>query len=92
MTNPAYRGSVIKIISIALAFWLVLAGGAAAAPLVVGYSAVTSVFLPFWIGKENGFYKKERRCRYPTRVHRQLDDHGAGDVCAPGGHLDGQQR
>ena len=31
----------------------------AAGPLVVGYSAVTSVFLPFWIGKENGFYKKE---------------------------------
>ncbi len=59
MTNPAYRGSVIKIISIALAFWLALAGGAAAGPLVVGYSAVTSVFLPFWIGKENGFYKKE---------------------------------
>jgi len=60
MTNPAYRGSVIKIIHIALAFWLASAGGAmAAGPLVVGYSAVTSVFLPFWIGKENGFYKKE---------------------------------
>jgi ABC-type nitrate/sulfonate/bicarbonate transport system substrate-binding protein len=58
MTNPAYRGSVIKIIHIALAFWLVSAG-AAAGPLVVGYSSVTSVFLPFWIGKENGFYKKE---------------------------------
>ena len=28
MTNPAYRGSVIKIIPIALAFWLVSAGGA----------------------------------------------------------------
>ena len=27
--------------------------------LVVGYSAVSSVFLPFWIGKEVGFYKKE---------------------------------
>ena len=60
MTNPAYRGSLIKIIPIALSFWLVSAGGAmAAGPLVVGYSAVTSVFLPFWIGKENGFYKKE---------------------------------
>ena len=30
-----------------------------AEPLVVGYSAVSSVFLPFWIGKEAGFYKKE---------------------------------
>lgn len=30
-----------------------------AGPLVVGYSSVTSVFLPFWIGNEAGFYKKE---------------------------------
>jgi len=30
-----------------------------AGPLVVGYSSVTSVFLPFWIGHEAGFYKKE---------------------------------
>jgi ABC-type nitrate/sulfonate/bicarbonate transport system substrate-binding protein len=28
-------------------------------PLVVGYSSVTSVFLPFWIGKEAGFYKND---------------------------------
>ncbi|HEY1234608.1 MAG TPA: hypothetical protein VGH22_14620 [Candidatus Binatia bacterium] len=32
---------------------------AAAAPLAVGYSSVTSVFLPFWIGNEAGFYKKD---------------------------------
>ncbi len=31
----------------------------AAQTTVVGYSSVTSVFLPFWIGKEMGFYKKE---------------------------------
>ena len=32
---------------------------ASAEPLVIGYSAVSSVFLPFWIGKEAGFYKRE---------------------------------
>ena len=32
---------------------------AGAQTTVVGYSSVTSVFLPFWIGKEMGFYKKE---------------------------------
>ena len=31
----------------------------AAQATMVGYSSVTSVFLPFWIGKEMGFYKKE---------------------------------
>src|SRR5262245_66642819 len=39
--------------------WLTLSSFVAAEPTVVGYSAVTSVFLPFWIGKEAGFYKKE---------------------------------
>lgn len=49
----------MKLIFVALTFWLALSSGAHAEPLVVGYSAVTSVFLPFWIGKESGFYKKE---------------------------------
>ena len=31
----------------------------AAQTTVVGYSSVTSVFLPFWIGTEMGFYQKE---------------------------------
>jgi len=39
--------------------WLPLGNDARGEPLVVGYSAVSSVFLPFWIGKEVGFYKKE---------------------------------
>src|ERR1044072_9043874 len=38
---------------------LTLAGAARAEPIVIGYSSVTSVFLPFWIGKEAGFYKRE---------------------------------
>ena len=49
----------MKIIFICAVFWLALLRGAQAEPLVVGYSAVSSVFLPFWIGKEVGFYKKE---------------------------------
>ncbi len=39
--------------------WHMQGANASAEPLVVGYSAVSSVFLPFWIGKEVGFYKKE---------------------------------
>ena len=50
---------IMKLIRLSLALSLALATGAAAEPVVVGYSSVTSVFLPFWIGKENGFYKKE---------------------------------
>jgi NitT/TauT family transport system substrate-binding protein len=49
----------MKIIIIGIVLWTASLQGACAEPLVVGYSAVTSVFLPFWIGKENGFYKKE---------------------------------
>ncbi len=49
----------MKIFLIGLAIWLASFGGAGAEPLVVGYSSVTSVFLPFWIGKESGFYKTE---------------------------------
>ena len=72
MTNPAYRGSVIKIISIALAFWLVSAGGAmAAGPLVVGYSAVTSVFLPFGSARKMDSTRKKvsipNSCTSPVR-------------------------
>lgn len=45
---------------IALALcWHLQTTAAMAEPLVVGYSAVSSVFLPFWLGKEAGFYKKE---------------------------------
>ena len=50
------KGKIITFCAIA---WLSLFSGARAEPLVVGYSAVSSVFLPFWIGKEVGFYKKE---------------------------------
>ena len=39
--------------------WHIQGTTASAEPLVIGYSAVSSVFLPFWIGKEAGFYKKE---------------------------------
>lgn len=39
--------------------WHMQPASVAAEPLVIGYSAVSSVFLPFWIGKEAGFYKKE---------------------------------
>lgn len=48
-----------KIVTLCAGAWLSLCVGAGAEPLVVGYSAVTSVFLPFWIGKEFGYYKKE---------------------------------
>lgn len=49
--------SILRVL--ALLFTLAIAAVARAEPLVVGYSSVTSVFLPFWIAKEVGFYKKE---------------------------------
>jgi len=49
----------MKIIALVAVLWLTFHSVVHAEPLVVGYSAVTSVFLPFWIGKEFGFYKKE---------------------------------
>ena len=49
----------MKIIFLSVVYCLALLRGVHAEPLVVGYSAVSSVFLPFWIGKEAGFYKKE---------------------------------
>ena len=51
--------SITKIILLAATAWLTLGSFAGAQTTVVGYSSVTSVFLPFWIGKELGFYKKE---------------------------------
>ena len=48
-----------KALFLGLGLSLSFAGAARPAPLVIGYSSVTSVFLPFWIGKEAGFYKKE---------------------------------
>jgi len=42
----------LRCLLLSALLWLVLGGGAFAEPLVVGYSAVTSVFLPFWIGEE----------------------------------------
>ena len=49
----------MKIIFLSVVYCLALLRGVHAEPLVIGYSAVSSVFLPFWIGKEAGFYKKE---------------------------------
>ena len=51
----------MKTIAFTAFLLLALAAGGfvSAQPTVVGYSAVTSVFLPFWIGKETGLYKKE---------------------------------
>ena len=49
----------MTIINLAAVIWLLATPALRAEPLVVGYSSVTSVFLPFWIGKEGGFYKKE---------------------------------
>jgi len=49
----------MKRVLLAVVLALVTAHDARGEPLVVGYSAVSSVFLPFWIGKEAGFYKKE---------------------------------
>ena len=42
-----------------LLFFLTARGFVSAQPTVIGYSAITSVFLPFWIGNEAGLYKKE---------------------------------
>jgi len=49
----------MKAILICVGLWLTVSQKLYAGPLVVGYSSVTSVFLPFWIGNEAGFYKKE---------------------------------
>ena len=49
----------VKAILICVGLWLTVSQKLYARPLVVGYSSVTSVFLPFWIGNEAGFYKKE---------------------------------
>jgi ABC-type nitrate/sulfonate/bicarbonate transport system substrate-binding protein len=54
-----YLAAVKKIILVFVFFPLALPNTTRAEPLVIGYSSVTSVFLPFWIGTENGFYKKE---------------------------------
>ena len=49
----------MRIATLTGLLWLVLSSVTGAQTTVVGYSAVTSVFLPFWIGKEAGLYKKE---------------------------------
>ena len=49
----------MKIFAIMLFLALTAIGRAHAQPVVFGYSAITSVFLPLWIGKEAGIYKKE---------------------------------
>src|SRR2546426_8005298 len=49
----------MKIVTLTALLWLIFSNIAGAQTTVVGYSAVTSVFLPFWIGKEAGLYKKE---------------------------------
>lgn len=49
----------MKIATVTTLLWLMLSSLAGAQTTVVGYSAVTSVFLPFWIGNEAGLYKKE---------------------------------
>jgi ABC-type nitrate/sulfonate/bicarbonate transport system substrate-binding protein len=59
MTMPAQFIDFLKNLFLGVVSSLLFAAAAAAAPLVVGYSSVTSVFLPFWIGNEVGFYKKE---------------------------------
>jgi len=59
MTTPAQFIGFMKSLFLGAVLSLLFAVAAAAAPLVVGYSSVTSVFLPFWIGNESGFYKKE---------------------------------
>src|SRR4029079_8536753 len=50
---------LVKVIFVCVGLWLTVPQKLYAEPLVVGYSSVTSVFLPFWIGHEAGFYKKE---------------------------------
>src|SRR5262249_27495676 len=59
MTTPAQFIGFMKSLFLGLILSLLFPVAAAAAPLVVGYSSVTSVFLPFWIGNEAGFYKQE---------------------------------
>src|SRR6185503_12271876 len=59
MTMIGYLAAVKKIILVFVFFPLALPNTTCAEPVVIGYSSVTSVFLPFWIGTENGFYKKE---------------------------------
>jgi ABC-type nitrate/sulfonate/bicarbonate transport system substrate-binding protein len=49
----------MKIVSFAALWILVVVSGVHAEPLVIGYSAITSVFSPFWIGKELALYKSE---------------------------------
>jgi len=49
----------MRTISLILASLLVWCGHAAAEPVVVGYTAVSSLMLPYWIGKEAGFYHQE---------------------------------
>ena len=49
----------MKVILLTATLWTALSNFAGAQTTVVGYSSVTSVFLPFWIGKETGLYKKE---------------------------------
>jgi ABC-type nitrate/sulfonate/bicarbonate transport system substrate-binding protein len=50
---------LVKATLVCVGLWLTVPQKLYAEPLVVGYSSVTSVFLPFWIGNEAGFYKKE---------------------------------
>lgn len=59
MTFLIGRFLPVKAILICVILWLTVPQKLYAGPLVVGYSSVTSVFLPFWIGNEAGFYKKE---------------------------------
>ena len=42
----------MRIILLAATVWLALPSFAGAQTTVLGYSSVTSVFLPFWIGQE----------------------------------------
>jgi ABC-type nitrate/sulfonate/bicarbonate transport system substrate-binding protein len=59
MTFANCRLGMLKLIFISFGFVLTFLNQTYAGPLVVGYSSVTSVFLPFWIGNDAGFYKKE---------------------------------
>ena len=49
----------MEIVTLTALLWLTISNFAGAQTTVVGYSAITSVFLPFWIGKEAALYKKE---------------------------------
>jgi ABC-type nitrate/sulfonate/bicarbonate transport system substrate-binding protein len=53
------RGFVVRIILLAATVWLALPSFVGAQRITIGYSSVTSVFLPFWMGKETGLYNKE---------------------------------